>query len=491
VDHVIRRVVGAAKAGRTGFLAALAQFVGFPSVSADPRCASQVRACASWLAGHLADAGLEEVEVVQTGGHPVVLAAWRGMPGLPTLLVYGHYDVQPAGALAAWHSPPFEARVQGEHLYGRGASDDKGQLLAWVAALHAWLIAQDELPVNVVCLFDGEEEIGSPNLRPVLQARRQGLAADAGAVSDTRMLGPMRPVITYGLRGSLRAHVEVEGPAVDLHSGTFGGAVDNPLQVIAKMVAGLHDSRGHVRVAGFYDRVRAVPAAERMALARDGPSDREILRVAGVDRASGEPGFTLYERTTIRPVLAVNSIAGGHRGPGGSAVIPARACAMLEARLVPDQEPSAVARSLERHLEHAAPTTTKARVRISGMSRAVLVDRCHPAVHAAELAYRRAFGVPAVLLRSGGTIAPVSLLTDVLGLPMVLMGFALPTDQLHAPNERVHLPTLSRGVDTCIWFLANMAQLVEPVTVPTRVSPSAPRSYRLRQGRSTLQRRQE
>jgi len=455
MEAAVRQALHAAERGRQRFLADLRRFVAFPSVSADPRRIGQVRACASWLAELLAGVGLDEVEVAPSGGHPVVLAAWRRLPGAPTLLVYGHYDVQPEGPRAAWRSPPFEARLRGEHLYGRGASDDKGQLLAWVAALRAWTSSGGP-PVNVVCLFDGEEEIGSPNLRPLLRRRRGGLAADAAAVSDTRMLGPTRPAIVYGLRGSIRAEVELQGPPTDLHSGTFGGAVHNPLQALAELVAGLHNSRGRVRVPGFYDRVRVAPASERAAMARDGPTDAELLRAAGVERAAGEPGWTLYERTTIRPALTVNAIAGGRPEPLGSAVIPAGARAVLEARLVPDQDPAEVERLLRRHLAASLPAGIRARVRVGTGSPPVLVDRHHPAVQAAELAYRRAFGAPAVLLRSGGTIAAVGMLADALDLPLVLMGFALPSDRLHAPNERAHLPTLARGVDTCVWFLAQL-----------------------------------
>jgi acetylornithine deacetylase/succinyl-diaminopimelate desuccinylase-like protein len=461
VERDVRRVLDAAGAAWPRFPAALAEFVGFPSVSADPRRAAQVRACAAWLASQLAEAGLQQVEVAETGGHPVVLGAWRGLPAAPTLLVYGHYDVQPAGPAAAWRSPPFVARLRGEHLYGRGASDDKGQLFAWVAALRAWLTTHGRLPLNVVCLFDGEEEVASPNLPPLLRRRRRALAADAAAVSDTRMPGPLRPAITYGLRGLVRVEVEVLGPRADLHSGTFGGTVANPLQVLAGLVAGLHDGRGRVRVAGFYDRVRAVPAAERAALARDGPGSAEVRRAAGVVTTTGEPGYTPYERTTIRPALTVTAIDGGGQGPGGRSVIPARARAVVEARLVPDQEPAHVGRLLGRHLADALPPTVRASVRTVAGSRPVVVDRRHPAVGAAALAYQQAFGAPAVFLRSGGTIAPVGMLVEELGLPVVLMGFALPGDRPHAPNERVHLPTLCRGVDTCIRFLA-LAAAGEP-----------------------------
>jgi acetylornithine deacetylase/succinyl-diaminopimelate desuccinylase-like protein len=282
--------------------------------------------------------------------------------------------------------------------------------------LRAWLAACGQPPVNVVCVFDGEEEIGSPNLPLVLRRHRRALAADAAAASDTRMLAPMRPTIVYGLRGSLRAEIEVRGAPADLHSGTFGGAVPNPLQVVARLAAGLHDRSGRVRVPGFYDRVRAVAPCERAALARDGPSDAELRRAAGVERGAGEPGYSLYERTTIRPALTVNAITGGQRVPA----IPAHASAVLEMRLVPDQEPASAERLLRQYLVEAIPPTVRAHVRVAVGSRPVVVDRRHPAMHAAALAYQLAFGVPAVFLRSGGSIAAVGMLSDMLDLPVVL-----------------------------------------------------------------------
>jgi acetylornithine deacetylase/succinyl-diaminopimelate desuccinylase-like protein len=459
----VARPLSTARASRHAFLATLADMVQFRSVSGDPGCAAQLHACAAWLAGHLARAGLEEVEVVPTGGPPAVLAAWRHAPGRPTLLLYGHYDVQPAGPAAAWRRPPFRATVEGEHVYGRGTSDDKGQILAQVAAVHAWLAACGRLPVNVVCLFDGEEEVGSPHLPRLLAGRGHTLAADGAVVSDTRMPAPGRPALIYGLRGALRAELEVRGCGrTALHSGAFGGAVRDPAQALARLIAGLVDGQGRIRVAGLYDRVRPIPEAERSALRRNGPDAAAMRRAAGVTRTWGEPGWTPYERTVIRPTLTVTRLAAGPRGRSADAAIPASARAVLDLRLVPDQDPAQIVRLLERHLAGADLPAARIRLRVRSAVPPVVVDPHNAAVRAAAYALRRAFGTPPVLLRSGGTIAAVGMLGERLGAPLVLMGFALPTDRIHAPNERAHLPTLHRGIDSYIWFLREAARLVQP-----------------------------
>jgi acetylornithine deacetylase/succinyl-diaminopimelate desuccinylase-like protein len=458
----MRRPLAAARTGRHTFLTALIDMIRFRSVSSDPVCAGQLRACAAWLAGHLVRAGLQEVEVVPTGGPPAVLAAWRHAPGRPTLLLYGHYDVQPAGPAAAWRSPPFEATVHGEHVYGRGASDDKGQLLVQVAAVSAWLTACGRLPVNVVCLFDGEEELGSPHLARLLARRGRTLTADAAVVSDTRMPAPDRPALIYGLRGSLRAELEVRSCArTQLHSGAFGGIVRDPAQALAGLLAGLVDDQGRIRVEGVLERIRKVGDDERLALRRHGPDAAAMKQAARVKRTWGEPGWTPYERTVIRPVLTVTHLTAGPQGPGGDAAIPASARALLDLRLVPDQDPAEVARLLERHLVSAAPPAVRTIFRTRSAVPPVVVDPRHAAVRAAAHALNRVFGTPPVQLRSGGTIAAVGLLQERLGVPVVLMGFALPTDAIHAPNERAHLPTLQRGIDSYIWLLHEASRLVQ------------------------------
>ncbi|HEV2846705.1 MAG TPA: M20/M25/M40 family metallo-hydrolase, partial [Thermoanaerobaculia bacterium] len=347
-------------------------------------------------------------------------------------------------------------------LYGRGACDDKGQLFAHVKALEASLKTAGRLPLNVKVLFEGEEEIGSPNLKAFLQRNARALAADAAVMSDTRMLGPRQPALTYSLRGGLGMEIEVSGPRTDLHSGTFGGAVHNPLQALCEMLARLHDRNGRVAIPGFYDRVRTLDPKERSYMATVGPPDAKILSDAGVERPWGERGFTLYERTTVRPSLSICGLTGGYQGEGSKAVIPARASAKLNFRLVPDQDPREIETLVRRRLARLTPPTVRARVVTHLGAKPAEIDRRHPAVRAAALAYRRGFGAAPVFLRSGGTIPVVNLFQEILGVPTALMGFALPDDRIHAPNERFHLSNFERGIATCLAFLEEMS------TVPRR-----------------------
>ena len=446
-----------ARRERRRFLAELKEFVRIPSVSSQPARAPDVKRCAAWLANHLRQVGLEHARVIETPRHPLVYADWLHAPGRPTVLIYGHYDVQPAEPLGEWRTPPFEPTVRGQNLYGRGACDDKGQLFAHVKALEFYLRGARGLPVNVKCLFEGEEEIGSPNLKPFVARHRRALACDAVVMSDTRMLGPRRPAITYGLRGSLSLELEITGAPHDLHSGNYGGAVGNPLRALCEIIAGLHDDDGRVRVPGFYDRVRRWGREERAYMARFGPTDEEILRHAGVARGCGERGFTSYERTTVRPALNVTGLAGGHQGEGGKSIVPSRAVAKIDIRLVPDQEPAEVERLFRAHVCRLTPPCVRASVRTFFRTRPALVDRAHPSMRAAFAAYRHGFGVAPVFVRSGGSIPVVNEFQEQLGAPTVLMGFALPDDRIHAPNEKFHLPNFFRGVRTCVRFLREVA----------------------------------
>ncbi|MCX7789732.1 MAG: dipeptidase [Chloroflexaceae bacterium] len=444
------------------FLRELQEFVRIPSVSAQPRHAGDVRRCAEWLAEHLRQIGMEQAVVEETARHPVVSALWRRAPGRPTVLIYGHYDVQPAGRLEAWAVPPFAAAVVDGALYGRGASDDKGPLFAHVKALEAYLRAGGP-PLNVVCLFEGEEEIGSPSLRAFLEQRRRRFAADVAVASDTRFLAPGRPAIIYALRGGLSLELELRGQRHDLHSGIFGGAIHNPLQAICELVARLHSADGRVAIPGFYRRVRRVSLAERAAMARVGPSDAQILRDAGTRLGWGEVAdaegrfYTLYERTTIRPALTINGLTGGYQGPGNKAVIPARALAKLSFRLVPDQEPDEIARLARRQIARLTPATMRGIVRVRPGARPIRIDPLLPAFGAAARAYRHSFGVSPVLLRSGGSIPVVALFQELLGIPTVLMGLSLPDDGMHGPNERFRLGQFYTGIETCVHFLAEAA----------------------------------
>jgi acetylornithine deacetylase/succinyl-diaminopimelate desuccinylase-like protein len=456
-----RAALQAARAGRAELVRAVARFVAIPSVSADPRRAGDVRCAADQLAQHLQAVGLGRVRVLPTGGHPAVVANWHTGPQVPTVLLYGHYDVQPAGPTSAWTAPPFGGVVRGDRLFGRGASDDKGQLLAQVAAVGAWLRATGRLPVNLVCLFDGEEEIGSPHLPEVLRRHRAALAADVAVVSDTRMLGPDRPVITTALRGSVVARVEVRGPARALHSGAFGGAVTNPATALCRMVAALHAAEGRVVVPGFHRRVRPPRAGVRAALAAADPD--LLLARAGVRTGWGEPGFTPAERATLRPAVDVLGITAGPRGPGRRSAIPSRATATLGVRLVADQRPVEVAALLVDHLRRHTPPGVRAALRFPVLTPPVAVDVQHPALAAAVRACRPVFGRDPALLPSGGTIPAVGHLRTALGVETVLLGFGLPEDAAHGPDESVHLPTLFRAVDTCVRLLHELGSLaVDP-----------------------------
>ncbi|HXY99834.1 MAG TPA: dipeptidase [Stellaceae bacterium] len=448
------RALAYAEVHRRRFLDELKEFIRFPSVSAQPRHADDLVNCADWLAEHLRRIGLEEVRIVPTRRHPLVYAHWRGAPARPTVLVYGHYDVQPPDPLREWRSPPFEPTMRGENLFARGACDNKGQMFVHVKALEAYLQTRGALPVNVACLFEGEEEIGSPHLLPFIARNRDALAADVAVMSDTIMPAPDQPAITYATRGALYLELELRGPGHDLHSGNFGGAVLNPLQALCEIIAKLHDAEGRIAIPGLYRRVRRWSRAERARMAHVGASDETILEDALSERGWGERGYSLYERLTLRPALTVNGIAGGYQGPGGKGVIPARALAKLSFRLVADQDPAEIDRLVRAHIARITPPAVRATVRTLASARPALVNPNHPAIRAAAAACGKGFGTAPVLLRSGGTIPVASAFQELLGAPTVLMGFALPDDSMHAPNEKFHLPIFYNGIASAIWFLA-------------------------------------
>jgi acetylornithine deacetylase/succinyl-diaminopimelate desuccinylase-like protein len=453
------RSLGYARRHRSRFVEELKHFVRFPSVSNQPKHAYDVRRCAQWLAAHLQWVGLEHVHIVSTRRHPIVYAAWLRATGRPTLLIYGHYDVQPPEPLGEWRTQPFEPLMKGGNLYGRGSSDDKGQLFAHVKALESYLKTDRQLPVNVKCIFEGEEELGgSRNLEAFVRRNRSALLADSAVISDTRMLGPERPSLGYSERGNVRFTLEVHGPKEDLHSGNFGGVVHNPLQVLCDLIAGLHDHDGRISIPGFYENVREWGEEEREFMGRTGPKDADIVRNAAVPREWGESGYSAYERITIRPALTVNGIIGGYQGAGIKTVIPAKAIAKLSFRIVPEQTPEEVERLFRNHIAQIVPPTVRVGIRMLSGSYPVVVNRNHPALKAAALAYEKGFGAKPVFLRSGGSVSAASVFQKHLGIPSVLMGFALPDDHAHAPNERFYLPNFFRGIETSIWYMAIAAK---------------------------------
>jgi acetylornithine deacetylase/succinyl-diaminopimelate desuccinylase-like protein len=453
---VLNNALDYAKRHRARFVSELMALIRFPTVSSGAEHTNDLKVCAQWLATHLQRIGLEHIRVIPTERHPLVCAEWRRTPNRPTVLVYGHYDVQPADPLDEWEFPPFEPTVRADILYGRGACDDKGQFFIHVKALESYLSTTGTLPVNVKCLFEGEEEVGSPHLTSFIERNQRALAAQLAVISDTSMLGANRPALTYSLRGQLGVEIEVQGPKHDLHSGKCGGAVHNPLQALCEIIAKLHDNNRRVAIPGFYDRVRGLSEMEREYMRRNGPQDRKILQDAETETDWGELGYSLYERVTVRPSLSINGISGGYEGVGSKAVIPSRAQAKLSFRLVADQEPREIEILFRRHIGGITPPTVKSIVRTGQSSRPVVIDRCHPVLRAAAVAYRKAFGTRPVFLRSGGSIPVVDTFQELLGIPTILMGFGLPDDRIHAPNEKFHLENFYNGIATSIWFLAEI-----------------------------------
>ncbi|HUV88877.1 MAG TPA: dipeptidase [Anaerolineae bacterium] len=443
-----------ARANQSRFLAELLDLLRIPSISTQPEHRPDVERAAAWLRDQLLAAGFPRADVLPTSGHPVVYAEWLPAgPHVPTILIYGHYDVQPPDPLDEWRTPPFEPTIVGDDLFARGASDDKGQLYTHLKAIEAFQATAGTPPVNVKCIFEGEEEIGSPNLEPFVRQHAELLAADVAVISDADILSKDLPSIVYALRGMAYVEVEVTGPDHDLHSGIYGGAVLNPNNALCAMIARLHDTPGHVAIPGFYDQVRDLDPDERAELARI-PFDRAAwLREAGVETDWGEPDTTIVERTTARPTLDVNGIWGGYTQPGAKTVLPGRACAKISMRLVPDQEPAQIVQLLRDYLAQIAPPAVTVQVRDLHSGRPAIVRRDSPAMQAARRAYAAVFGQEPVFVRSGGSIPVVATFQQVLGIETILMGFGLPDDRLHSPNEKFHLPNFYKGIETLIHFL--------------------------------------
>ncbi len=429
----------------------LIELLRFPSVSADSTRKADLHACAEHLRQELKLSGFKDVILHRTAGHPVLTASWKGRPGAPTVLVYGHYDVQPEDPLDLWESPPFEPELRDGRIYARGSMDDKGQLYTHVKALQA-MIALDALPVNVVLLFEGEEEIGSPSLRPFLQEHKELLNSDCAVISDTNMFMKGLPSITYGLKGLCYIELDVTGPAMDLHSGSYGGPVVNPVNALCELLASLYDENGKVAVKGFYDAVVDLTPQEREAFAAlpfDEAAFRADLKVAGL---RPEPGYTALEHLWARPTCDVNGMHGGFIGEGAKTVLPSRANAKLSCRLVPDQDPEKIADLLEAHLRERVPVGIELKVTRHHNGRPVIVPMDHAVIQAGMEALEKAFGVKPVYQREGGSIPIVDDFKDVLGVDTLLMGFGLPEGRCHSPNENMELENFFGGIRAAAWF---------------------------------------
>lgn len=434
----------------------LEELLRIPSISADSERAGDVRKAAEFVAARLRDAGIEKAEVLATEGHPIVYGEWLGAPGLPTVLVYGHYDVQPVVDPAEWTTPPFEPAIRDGKIWARGSTDDKGQMLTHILAAGAHLEAAGKLPVNMKFLFEGEEEVGSAHLGPFLRRERDRLACDAVVISDTAMYAAGVPTLCTGLRGIAYTEFTIQGAATDLHSGQYGGAIDNPANVLARLVAGLKDPEtGRVLIDGFYDDVVEPSAEERAAWARLPDAEQGFLHTSGSPRLWGEKGWSVLERVWARPSLDVNGIWGGHVKPGESmTVLPARASAKVSMRLVPNQRSEDVAAKLERHIRaHLPPTVKLERFRELHGGAPWTTSLESPAVQAAFRALEKGFGKAPVPTREGGSIPIVADFREVLGAPVVLMGFGLPDERPHGPDEHFDLDNFRGGIRSAAHFL--------------------------------------
>ena len=431
---------------RDRYVDELKEYLAIPSISALPEHAGDVRACAEWTAAEMKRVGLEHVRIIDTPGNPVVYADWLHAAGAPTILFYGHYDVQPVDPLELWESPPFEATVREGELYARGAADDKGQVFMHLKAVEAVLRAGGRLPVNIRFILEGEEEIGSVNLESFVRDHHAELAADVVVISDSPMLDRGVPSICYGLRGLTYLQIDLRGSASDLHSGSFGGAVANPAFVLAQVLNRMKDRGGRVRIPGFYDDVRPLREEERAEFARLPFDERRYRRELGAPKLSGERGYTTLERVWGRPTFEVNGLLSGFTGDGAKTVIPATAMAKVSMRLVPDQDPGAIADLCEAYLRKVTPRTVELTVTRMHGGRPWMTDFDNPFVQAAGRAIELGFGRHPVFNREGGSIPVVATFQEVLGLPSVLFGVGLPDENAHAPNEKLDLGNFHNGI---------------------------------------------
>ena len=424
----------------------LFSFLRFASISTDSNHSGDVRACAEWLIDKLNHMGLD-TELHETAQHPIVVARNKHVAGKKTCLIYGHYDVQPVDPVELWDSPPFEPEIRDGKIWARGATDNKGQMLAHVLGVEQSLEEDGELPVNLIFLFEGEEEIGSPNLMPFLQQHKDELKCDVIAVSDTGMVAQGVPTMGYGLRGIACCEVTVKGPSGDLHSGVYGGAVANPATAVARLVASLHDAEGNIAIEGFYDEVRPLEQWERDMWADvPGMTEQDMLAITGSPALFGEPSYSSAERLWARPTAEVNGIAGGYQGEGSKTVLPAEAMAKFSFRLVPDQDPKDIMKKVQAHLEKHTPEGVTVEVEVGHDGKPFYADPNSENGKAGQAALRAAFGKEPVLIREGGSIPIIQDMKEIFGVEALMLGLALPDCQIHAPNENYYVENFEAGI---------------------------------------------
>ena len=446
------------QANRQRFLNELVEFLKIPSISADTRNKEDVLRAATWLSNELKRIGMEAVEIIPTKGHPVVYAEKKVSTTAPTVLVYGHYDVQPVDPLNLWDSPPFEPVIKDEKIWARGSCDDKGQVYMHVKALEA-MIAEGQLTCNVKVIFEGEEEVGSVNLEDFLKSNKKKLEADVVLVSDTSIIANDVPSITTGLRGLSYVEVEVTGPNKDLHSGVYGGAVANPCNILCTMIASMHDENRHITVPGFYDDVDIVSDEERKLMNMAPFNEEDYKKSLNVNALLGEKGYTTLERTSIRPTLEVNGMWGGYTGEGAKTVLPSKAYAKISMRLVPHQDSEKITNLFSDYFKRIAPPYVQVKVTALHGGQAAVTPTDTVEYKAASKAMEKSFGKQPLPQRSGGSIPIVALFESILGLKTVLLGFGLDSDDIHSPNEHFGLFNFYKGIETIPYYYMYYAEM--------------------------------
>lgn len=442
----------------SSYVQELIELLKIKSISTDSAYAGEVRRCATWLADHMKSIGIQRVEVMDTDGHPIVYGEHLVDPSKPTVLVYGHYDVQPPDPLDLWESDPFEPVLKEDgRLVARGSCDDKGQVFMHVKALEAYLKAEETLPLNLKFLIEGEEESGSVNLAPFIEKNKELLQADIVLISDTSMFAKGVPSITYGLRGLAYVEVKLTGPDLDLHSGAYGGGIHNPLNALSKMIAGLHDENHRVTIPGFYDNVIDLTQEEHDTFAALPFDAKDWAASVGVAETKTEAGYTAYEGISARPTLDVNGIWGGYQGEGAKTVLPSYAGAKISMRLVPNQQPEEITDKIRAYFEQNVPATMKLEFKDLHGGKGAIVDTRHPAMQAAARALHDTYGKQPFFTRSGGSIPVVAEFKEILDIDTVLMGFGLDEDTIHSPNESFGMDRFREGIMSAIRFFSHYA----------------------------------
>ncbi|MDM8532713.1 dipeptidase [Anaerolineales bacterium HSG25] len=448
-----------AQAHQDEALAGLQELIRIPSISTLPENKADMERAAQWLVNKFAAIGMENSAIMPTPGHPIVYADWlHAGADAPTILIYGHYDVQPVDPLDLWDTPPFEPTVKGDKLYARGADDNKGQHYTHIAAIESYMKTAGKLPLNIKFMIEGEEEIGSENLTDFIANNKELLKSDAAVISDTGMIDPQTPVVVSGVRGLTYMEITLRGSHRDLHSGAYGGVVENPLNAMARLLAKLHDDDGRVTIPGFYDKVKELTALEKEQFAQSLTTDERIMKETSAPALWGDKEFNVAERIGCRPTLDVHGIRGGFIGEGQKTVITAEATAKVSMRLVPNQNAETIAELFTKYIHDIAPPTMTTTVTKLSAENGAVIDMTGPAIEAASKAYEFGFGKAPVFSREGGSLPIVTNLVEVLDVPVVMMGFGLPDDDIHAPNEKFHLPNFYNGINTAIYFYDLFAQ---------------------------------